>query len=159
MISSCSCILYDINLGATSTTILSTWGVTIPIDLVSSATDSIRRCIVLFKLVPILTSDPKSEFLCQSSQHCQRTYRPPESPRTPGISPTPSQPCITRTTQNQVLSPSTSRTSCTSNELNDLVAVILLKLSGTFSLNVTCEQCCGDVVTGAGRYAGQQGCE
>ena len=34
-------ILYDINLGATTTTILSTWGVTIPIDLVSSATDSI----------------------------------------------------------------------------------------------------------------------
>ena len=34
--------LYDINLGATTTTILSIRGVTIPIDLVSSATDSIR---------------------------------------------------------------------------------------------------------------------
>ena len=34
-------LLYDINLGATTTTILSTRGVTIPIDLVSSATDSI----------------------------------------------------------------------------------------------------------------------
>ena len=36
-----SIILYNINLGATATTILSIWGVTIPIDLVSSATDSI----------------------------------------------------------------------------------------------------------------------
>ena len=34
-------VLYDINLGATITTILSTWGVTIPIGLVSSTTDSI----------------------------------------------------------------------------------------------------------------------
>ena len=34
--------LYDINLGATHTTILSTRGVQIPIDLVSSATDSFR---------------------------------------------------------------------------------------------------------------------
>ena len=65
------CVLvYDINLGATHTTILSIRGVTIPIYLVSSATDSIRRRIVLFKLVPIPTSDPKSEFLCQSSLSC-----------------------------------------------------------------------------------------
>ena len=35
-------ILYDINLGATHTTILSTRGVEIPISLVSSATDSIQ---------------------------------------------------------------------------------------------------------------------
>ena len=34
--------MYDINLRATTTTILSTRGVTIPIDLVSSATDSIK---------------------------------------------------------------------------------------------------------------------
>ena len=34
--------LYDINLGATATTILSIRGVQIPIDLVSSATDSCR---------------------------------------------------------------------------------------------------------------------
>ena len=34
--------LYDINLRATATTIPSTWGVTILINLVSSATDSIR---------------------------------------------------------------------------------------------------------------------
>ena len=79
------------------------------------------------------------QHLCQSSQHCHRTYRLPEPPCMPGISPTPSQPCIIHTTQNQVLSPSTSRTSCTSNELNALVAAILLKLSRTFSLNVTPE--------------------
>ena len=35
-------LLYDITLRATTTMILSTRGVTIPIDLVSSATDSIR---------------------------------------------------------------------------------------------------------------------
>ena len=50
--------------------ILSTRGVTIPIYLVSSSTDSIKRCVVLFKAVPIPTSDPKSEFLCQSSFSC-----------------------------------------------------------------------------------------
>ena len=49
--------LYDINHQATTTTILSIRGVTIPIDLVSSATDSIRQCIVLFKSVPVPTSD------------------------------------------------------------------------------------------------------
>ena len=59
--------LYDINLGATTTTILSTRGVKIPIDLVSSATDSYRRSVVLFKHMSVPTSDPKSEFLCQSS--------------------------------------------------------------------------------------------
>ena len=59
--------------------ILSIRGVTIPIDLVSSATDSIRRRVVLFKPVPIPTSDPKSEFLCQSSLQLLRTDRlPPE---------------------------------------------------------------------------------
>ena len=63
-------LLYDINLGATHTMILSTRGVTIPIYLVSSSTDSIKRCVVLFKAVPIPTSDPKSEFLCQSSFSC-----------------------------------------------------------------------------------------
>ena len=47
-LTSCSCMIrsggslvYDINLGATATTILSTRGVQIPIDLVSSATDSL----------------------------------------------------------------------------------------------------------------------
>ena len=62
------CILvYNINLRATHTMILGIRGVTIPIYLVSSTTDSIRRCVVLFKPVPVPTSDPKSEFLCQSS--------------------------------------------------------------------------------------------
>ena len=41
--------------------------------------DSIRQCIVLFKPVPILTSDPKSEFLCQSSLCCAEPADPPES--------------------------------------------------------------------------------
>ena len=59
--------------------ILSTRGVQIPIDLVSSATDSIRQCIVLFKPVRIPTSDPKSEFLCQSSVLLRRTCRPPRN--------------------------------------------------------------------------------
>ena len=40
-IQSCGLSLYDINLGATATTILSIRGVQIPIDLVSSATDSL----------------------------------------------------------------------------------------------------------------------
>ena len=63
--------LYDIHLGATHTTILSIRGVAIPIYLVSRATDSIRRRVVLFKSVTIPTSDPKSEFLCQSSVCCE----------------------------------------------------------------------------------------
>ena len=47
-----------------------TRGVKIPIYLVSSAMDSIWKRIVLFKPVPLLTSDLKSEFLCQSSLCC-----------------------------------------------------------------------------------------
>ena len=69
-------LMYDINLRAMHTTILSIRGVTIPIYLVSSATDSIRRSIVLFKLVTIPTSDPKSEFLCQSSSCCAEPTDP-----------------------------------------------------------------------------------
>ena len=68
---------------------------------------------------------------------CCRTYRPPEPPCTPGISPTPSQPCITCITQNQVLSQSTSSRSCANNAQNNLVAATLLKLSRTFSPNIT----------------------
>ena len=78
--------MYNINLWATHTTILSTRGVQIPIDLVSSATDSIRQHVVLFKHVPIPTSDPKSEFLCQSSFSCAEPADPPEPPCTPGMS-------------------------------------------------------------------------
>ena len=68
--------MYDIYLRATTTTILSIRGVTIPIDLVSSATDSVRQCVVLFKPVQIPTSDLKSEFLCQSSLSCAEPADP-----------------------------------------------------------------------------------
>ena len=60
-------LLYDINLGATTTTIHRIRGVQISIDLVSSAMDSYRRSVVLFKPMSVPTSDPKSEFLYQSS--------------------------------------------------------------------------------------------
>ena len=76
MIWSSAVLLYDINLGATLTTILGIRGVTIPIYLVSSTTDSTRWCIVLFKPVPVPTSDPKSEFLCQSSLSCAEPTDP-----------------------------------------------------------------------------------
>ena len=66
-IQSLSSFLYDINLGATTTTIPRIRGAQIPIDLVSSATDSYRRSVVLFKPMSVPTSDPKSEFLYQSS--------------------------------------------------------------------------------------------
>ena len=72
----CIVLMYDINLGATTTTTLSIRGVTIPIDLVSSATDSIRWRVVLFKSVTIPTSDPKSEFLCQLSLSCTEPTDP-----------------------------------------------------------------------------------
>ena len=48
----------------------------IPIYLVSSTTDSIRLHVVLFKTVTIPTSDPKSEFLCQSSISCAEPTDP-----------------------------------------------------------------------------------
>ena len=70
--------MYDINLRAVHTTILSIRGVTIPIDLVSSATDSIKRRVVLFKPVTVPTSDPKSEFLCQLSLSCTEPTDPLE---------------------------------------------------------------------------------
>ena len=97
------CYLYNINLGATITTILSIRGVTIPINLVSSATDSIRWRVVLFKPVTIPTSDPKSEFLCQLSLHCTEPTDPLNPPHTPGISPMPLSPRITLIVTVQVL--------------------------------------------------------
>ena len=115
--------VYNINLRATNTTILSTRGVTIPIWFVSGTTDSIRRRVVLFKPVTIPTSDPKSEFLCQSSSIVQNLQTPLKSPRTPGISPTPSSPRITLTPTNQVLLPSTSSRNYTFSMLNVLVTV------------------------------------
>ena len=74
---SCVSFVYDINLGATATTIRSIRGVQIPIYLVISATDSLRRSIVLFKSLSIPTSDLKSEFLCQSSFLAQNLQTPP----------------------------------------------------------------------------------
>ena len=62
--------LYNINLGAIHTMIPSTRGVEIHISLVSSATDSIQWCVVVFKTVTVPTSDLKSEFLCQSCYNC-----------------------------------------------------------------------------------------
>ena len=67
------------NLGATITMILGIRGVMIPIDLVSSTMDSIGQSVVLFKPVPVQTSDPKSEFLCQLSLLCAEPADPPES--------------------------------------------------------------------------------
>ena len=57
--------------------------------------DSIRRQVGLFKPVRVPTSDPKSEFLCQSSLVVQNWQTPLNPPSTPGISPMPSQPRIT----------------------------------------------------------------
>ena len=71
------CCVYNINLRATHTTILSVRGVQIPIDLVSSTTDSIRWRVVLFKPVQVLTSDLKSEFLCQSSVYIVQNLQTP----------------------------------------------------------------------------------
>ena len=68
--------LYDINLGATHTMIPSTRGVEIHISLVSSATDSIRRCVVVFKALLVPTSDLKSEFLSQLSYIAQNLQTP-----------------------------------------------------------------------------------
>ena len=112
-------------------------GVMIPIDLVSSTTDSIRWSVVLFKPVLVPTSDPKSEFLCQSSSCCAEPADSPEPPCTPGISPTPSSPHITHTVTVLVLSQSTWSRSSAINELNILVAAFLLKPSRTFHSNVT----------------------
>ena len=133
-------LLYDINLGATTTTIPRIGGAQIPIDLVSSATDSYRQTVVLFKLMSIPTSDLKSEFLCQSSLIAQNLWTPPESPRTPGISPTPSSPRITHTATVRVLSQSTLSRSSAYNGQSDLVVAYQLKSSRTFNSNVTLTQ-------------------
>ena len=82
--------LYNIYLRATTTTILGLRGVTIPIVLVSSATDSVWQSIVLFKFVLSPYSDLKSEFLCQSSLSSAEPADPLNPPRMLGISPMPS---------------------------------------------------------------------
>ena len=78
MIWSRGSLLYDINLGATHTTILSTRGVEIPIYLVSSTTDSIWQRVVLFEACTLLDLDLKSEFLCQLILCCTEPADPPE---------------------------------------------------------------------------------
>ena len=115
-------MVYNINLGATNTTLLSTRGVIIPICFISSTTHSLRRRIVLFKPVTVPTSDPKSEFLCQSSSIMQNLQTPPEPPSMPGIAPTPLSSRITLTPTNQVLSQSTLNRNYASSMLNVLVA-------------------------------------
>ena len=130
-------LLYNIHLWATTTMILSIRGVKIPIDLVSSATDSIRRRVVLFKPVRVPTSDPKSEFLCQSSLVAQNRQTPLNPPSTPGISPMPSQPHITHIAIALVLSLNIWRRSYANNGQNVLVTAYTLKSSRTFHLNVT----------------------
>ena len=107
MIQSRASLMYDINLRATATTIPSIRGVQIPIYLVTSAMDSFRQSVVLFKSLSIPTSDLKSEFLCQLSYIAQNLQTPLKPPRTPGISPTPSSPRITLIVIVPVLSPST----------------------------------------------------
>ena len=61
----------------------------------------------------------------------------PEPPRTPGISPTPSSPRITRTVTARVLSPSTLSRSSVYNGQSNLVVACLLKSSRVFNSNVT----------------------
>ena len=134
-------LMYDINLWATTATIPSIRGIMIPIYLVSSTMDSIRRSVVLFKPVLVWTSDPKSEFLWQSSLHCAEPADPPlNPPHTPGISPTPLSPCITRTATVLVLWQSTSNRSSIINEPNILVTAFPLKSSWTFHSNITLTQ-------------------
>ena len=137
MILSGGCLVYNINLQATTTTILSTGGVTIPINLVSSAMDSIRQCIVLFKAVVIPTSDPKSEFLCQSSVYCAEPTDPLNHLVRLGYLPHPHPSHITLMLRIRVLLQSISNRSCVSNKPNALVTAIPLKSSRVFHLNVT----------------------
>ena len=137
MIQSGSSLLYDINLRATHTTILSIRGVTIPICLVSSTMNSIRRCVVLFKPVTIPTSDPKSEFLCQSSSSTQNLQTPLNHLICLGYLPCPRQPRTILMPKAWVLSPSTWGRSYTYNMPNVLVAATQLKSSRVFHSNIT----------------------
>ena len=128
---------YDIYLGATHTTILSIRGVTIPSYLVSSATDSTRQSAVVFKPVLVPTSDPKSEFLCQSSLIAQNLQFPLNHLVCLGIHPRLRPSRITHTVIARVLSLSILRLNSAPREPNDLVAAFLLKSSRMFHLNVT----------------------
>ena len=114
-IQSCGWFVYNIYLRATTTMILSIGGVTIPINLVSSAMDSIRRCVVLFKSVPISTSEPKPEFLCQLSVCCAEPADPLNHLVCLGYLPRLHPSRITLMLKVPVLLLSTSSRSCSSN--------------------------------------------
>ena len=129
--------LYDINLRATTTTILSIRGVTIPINLVSSATDSIRQSVVLFNLYQY---EPQTLSLSSCVNRVSIAWNlqtPLNPPRTPGISPMPSQPRITHIAIVQALWQSISNRSSVTNEPSILVAASPLKSSWTFHSNIT----------------------
>ena len=132
--------VYNINLRAATIRTLSIRGVTIPIYLVSSTTDSIRQRVVLFKPVTILTSDPKSEFLCQSSLCCAEPADPLNHLVRLGYLPCPQTPCIIHTITVQVLSQSTLSTSYAHSRQNILVAASQFKSNRMFPSNVTLTQ-------------------
>ena len=69
--------------------------------------------------------------------YCAELRDSPEPPCTPGISPTPSSPRITRTSTVRVLSLSILSRSFVPNAPSDLVVASPLKSSRTFSPNVT----------------------
>ena len=69
--------------------------------------------------------------------YCTEPTGSPESPRMPGISPTPSSPHITLIATTRVLSPSTWSTNSVPNGQSYLVVAFQLKSSRTFSPNVT----------------------
>ena len=95
--------------------------------------------ILVFHSITILltlsSQEPSSSWQIESI--LRRTSDSPESPRTPGISPTPLSPRITLTPIAQVLSPSTWSISSDYSELSDLVVAHQLKSSRTFNSNVT----------------------
>ena len=129
--------LYNINLRATHTTILSSWGVTIPICFVSSAMDSIKRHVVLFKPVTILTSDPKSEFLCQSSSIAQNLQTPLKHLVRLGYLPHPRQHVSPLRPQSKCSYRVPQAESYSFSMPNDLVVATQLKSGQTFHSNIT----------------------
>ena len=74
--------------------------------------------------------------------YCAELPDSPETPCTPGISPTPSSPRITHTVTVRVLSLSTWSRSSVYNEQSDLVVACQLKSSRTFSSNITSSEQC-----------------
>ena len=109
----------------------------IPIYLVSSTMDSIRWRVVLFKPVTILTSDPRSEFLCQLSLCCAEPADPLNHLVCLGYLPCPQTPRIIHTLTVQVFSQSTLSTSYAHSGQNILVAASRFKSNRMFPLNIT----------------------